>query len=203
MTTTRSDRSCHPGHLRRVWGHARWRQALSTLILVTMALAGCRTFFPAPADDDDSAAVATIAPDPARVPDPVPDALAGLPGREVEFLRRFARAAESGDWQWVLDRAEVTHAEELMGRLGMDEESYLSFLLRLGESFQTRARRDDAEPGYFSPYDTVRVAFIGHERSELSTTVRGLLYNRSDRTIDFTLTLLSQLQDMKLTGAFY
>ena len=204
MTATQSQRTCQTGRVQRMGGTAVRRLVPTALLLVVLVTTGCRTFFPAPADDDDTTAVAIAPVDPRPpVTDRVPDALAGLPAREVEFLQHFSRAVENSDWQWVLDRAESSHAEELMGRLGMDEESYLTFLLRMGESYQTRARRDDAEPGYFSPYDTVQVEFTSHARSELYTIVEGLLFNQSGRTIDFSLTLLSPLQEMKLTGAFY
>ena len=198
------DRSCRTGLPTRSRGSSTRRGVILALCAMVLTATGCRTFFPAPPDEEDSVAIAIAPVDPSpAATDRIPDALAGLPPREIAFFQDFAYAVENGDWQWVLDRAEESHIDALMGRLGMDEESYLTFLLRMGESFQTRVRRDDAEPGYFSPYDTVRVSFTGQERSELSTIVRGVLYNRSDRTIDFTLTLLSPLQEMKLTGAFY
>ena len=204
MNAPQTDRFCRTGLPTCHRGSATRSGVMLALCVMVLTATGCRTFFPAPPDDEDSAAIAIAPVDPSpAVSDRIPDALAGLPAREVAFLQDFAHAVESGDWQWVLDRAEESHSEELMGRIGMDEESYLTFLLRMGESFQTRVRRDDAEPGYFSPYDTVRVSFTGQERSELTTTVRGLLFNRSNRTIDFTLTLLSPLQEIKLTGAYY
>ena len=136
------------------------------LVCAVFPATGCRTLF---ADGEPTeAAVAAVPVEPLTVAlRVVPDVLACLPQRELSFLREFAQAVEEGDWQWALDRAEPRHAEERMGRLGMDKESYLTFLLRMGESFQTRVRRDDAEPGYFPPYDTVRVPFVSHTRSQV------------------------------------
>lgn len=131
------------------------------------------------------------------------EVLAGLPQREITFLEQFQQRVEAGQWEWVTGRAEEDHYRELVQRTGMDEESYLTFLLRMGESFDHRIRRDDAEPGYFSPYDTVEVVFTDYRKQSITTVVEGLLYNSEKRSIDFTITLLGELAEIRLTGAYY
>ena len=187
------------------------RTAPTTALLLAIVLGGCSLAQPRPEQTarqpeerelpQTAAQPAAVAEDPRRAE--AAAVLSGLPERELAFMLEFQQRVEAGDWQWVLEHAEENHFHELVVRTGMDEESYLTFLLRMGESFDRRIRRDDAEPGYFSPYDTVTVVYTDYRREHVTTVVEGLFYNQQQRSIDFTVNLLGDLIEMRLTGPYY
>ncbi len=187
------------------------RIALRAALLLAVVLSGCSLLQPRPEETarqpleqelpQAEAEPAAVAEDPGRAD--AAAVLSGLPQRQLAFMLEFQQRVEAGDWQWVLEHAEENHYHELVVRTGMDEESYLAFLLRIGESFDRRIRRDDTEPGYFSPYDTVTVVYTDYRREHVTTIVEGLFYNQQQRSIDFTVNLLGDLIEMRLTGAYY
>ncbi|TVQ39322.1 MAG: hypothetical protein EA384_06740 [Spirochaetaceae bacterium] len=187
-----------------------------TAAVIVLVVSGCSLFQPAPVAVEPRPQPRPTVPQPPAPEEPAaPEAtqrpgraeaeavLSGLPARELAFMLEFRERVQKGDWEWVLEHAEEQHYAELVRRTGMDLESYLTFLLRMGESFDRRIRRDDSEPGYFSPYDAVEVVYTDHRREHFGTVVEGLFYNRAQRSIDFTVTLLGELVEIRLTGAYY
>ena len=184
---------------------------IHTSVGVLLLLSGCAFMPPAekavPAGTEPAAekpaAIKSAALKPEKAVSPPGDEkalLRSVPERVSIFLETLKALVLSHEFKQVEERAEPSHRERFVQKRGMDTESYLSRLFRIGAAY---ARGESAllpEPGGFNLKTVKAMRYTGVRRTTTSWVVTGILTDSRGAAIDFTLEVLGELETIFLAG---
>jgi hypothetical protein len=126
--------------------------------------------------------------------------LRSVPERVAEFLRTLKSLVLSHEFEKVKEKAEPSHLERFVKKRGMDTESYLSRLFRIGAAYVRGESALLPEPGNFTMKTVTAMRYTQTRRENTSWIVQGMLTDARGVSIDFTLEVLGELETILLAG---
>lgn len=123
-----------------------------------------------------------------------------MPSRVAEFLVELKSRLLSHDWEWAVKKADPVHYNRYAGRRGMDDASYLQLLLRAGEAWARGEAPLSPEPRSFDLARLSAMRYMKARKDGFTWIVQGILIDSRGASVDFTLEVLGDLQDILLAG---
>lgn len=179
------------------------RTGLAVFIAIPAFFFSCAVFEPSVPDARPAPEAVKARPpeSPAAPPRTEELILKEMPPRVGDFLVELKSRLLSHDWEWAVKKADPVHYNRYAVRRGMDDASYLQLLFRVGEAWARGEVPLAPEPRSFDLARLSAMRYMKARKDVFTWIVQGILIDSRGASVDFTLEVLGDLQEILLAGS--